>query len=153
MFLASEEHPDADVIRTKVNLDKNRRILPVVWKDDLLGGVHETGLSVGWGVEDLARILVGGAHDDETGRGIGSAVMFGLEIKTWGVHVKHADSAQVTGIPLTHVILHGRLDRIREFADNRDCPRGTGQMTFFVSVDGLFEGKEGEQDGEGSVQP
>ena len=79
--------------------------------------------------------------------------MFGFEIKTWDVHVKHANSAQVTGIPLTHVILHGWLDRIREFADNRDSPRGTGQMTFLVSVDGLFEGEEGEQDGESCVQP
>jgi len=141
------------VISTKVNRNKNRGTLPVVGKDDLFGSVYETGFSVGWRVEDLARILVGRAHDDETGRVTGSADMSGLGIKTWDVHVKYADSAQVTGIPLSHVILHRWLDRIREFADNRDSPRGAGQMTFFVSVDGLFEGEKGEQDGESCVQP
>ena len=67
MLLSSEEHPEADVISMKVNWGKNRGNLPVVWEDDLLGRVDEARLSVGWRVEDLAGILVGRAHDDETG--------------------------------------------------------------------------------------
>ena len=56
-------------------------------------------------------------------------------------HVKHADGAEVTGIPLTHVTLHGWFERISEFTDNRDSPCSSGQMTFLVSVNGLFKGQ------------
>ena len=78
MLLAGEEHPEAGGRDQRGRkLGGNRGFLPVVWEDDLLGRVDETGLSVGWGVEDLARILVGRGHDDETGREIGSADMFG----------------------------------------------------------------------------
>lgn len=79
--------------------------------------------------------------------------MFASEIKRGNGHVKHADGAQITSIPLTHVTLHGRFERISEFTDNRDSPSGTGQMAFLVSIYGLFEGQQGEQDGEGRVQP
>ena len=79
--------------------------------------------------------------------------IFASEIRWRNGHVKHADSAQVTGIPLTHVTLHGRFERISEFTDNRDGPSGPRQVTFLVSIDRLFEGQQGEQDGEGCVQP
>ena len=76
-----------------------------------------------------------------------------IEKSNRDVHVEYADGAQVTGIPLTHITLHGRLHRVGEFPDNRDSPCGPGQMAFFVSIHGLFESKEGEQDGEGRIQP
>ena len=67
------------------------------------------------------------------------------------IHVKHANCAQVAGIPLAHIALHGWFERIREFTDNRDSPRRSGQMTLLVSVDGLLECKEGEHDGKSRV--
>ena len=141
------------VIRTEGAQWENQGHVPVIREDDLLGGMNETGLGIGGRVEDFAGILIGRGHNDETTWGIASTDTVGQEFKLGDGHVKYANSAQVAGIPLAHVTLHGGLERIREFTNYRDSPSRSGQMAFFVSVDGLFECKEGEQDGKGRVQP
>jgi hypothetical protein len=154
---ASKEHPRTRTVSTKGHRrekeKKKTRDLPIIGEDDLLGGVDETGFGIGWRVEDLARILIGGGHDDETACRIGSAdTLRRISIKGNG-HVKYANRAQVTGIPLTHVTLHGRLNRVREFTNNWDGPFGPGQVALLVAVDGLFEREEGEEHGKSRVQP
>jgi len=83
VLLTGEEHPEADVIRAEENWGEILIFLPVVREDDLLGSMYETWLSISWRVEDLARILVGRAHDDETGRGMMDlGDTFGFEVKS-----------------------------------------------------------------------
>ena len=77
--------------------------------------------------------------------------MFGGQTERKDKHVKHANSAQFTGIPLTHITLHGGFDGISEFTDNWNSPGCPRQVTFFVSINGLLECQEGEQDGESCV--
>lgn len=97
--------------------------------------MNETRFGICWRVEDFPRIFVRRGHDDETANGIGSADIFTSEIGCDDKHVKYANSAQVTGFPLTHVALHGRFERISEFTDNRNGPFVPRQMAFFVSID------------------
>jgi len=84
--------------------------LPVIWEDDLFGGMDEARLSIGRGVKDLARKLIGRGHDDETAWGIAQRRCSHRKSNKGDGHVKYANSAQVTGIPLTHVTLHGRFE-------------------------------------------
>jgi len=58
VLFASEENPISGVIRTGNLGKKVGDFLPVVRENYLFGGMNETGLSVGRGVEDFTRILV-----------------------------------------------------------------------------------------------
>lgn len=53
-------------------------------------------------------------------------------------HVEHARHAQFAARPLSLVPLQPGVHRILELADDGDRPFGTGQVSLFVPVYGLF---------------
>lgn len=69
------------------------------------------------------------------------------------LHVENADDAQGTRVPLPHVPLETGLERVGELANDGNGPVVPGEMALLVPVDGLLEGEEGEDDGDGRVQP
>jgi hypothetical protein len=73
--------------------------------------------------------------------------------KSMSLHIKDADGTEIPETPLLYVTLHGGMEGIGEFTDDGDGPRRTGQMTLFVSVHGLLEDEQGDDDGEGRVKP
>lgn len=95
-------------------------------------------------VQDLSRVLVGRSDDDETTRGAARRTISLMSLTTppreHGVdsHVKDARHAQFAARPLSLVPLQPGVHRILELADDGDRPFGTGQVSLFVPVYGLF---------------
>ena len=68
-------------------------------------------------------------------------------------HIEYTNGTKSTRVPLSHVALHGGFHGIREFTDEWNGPCRAREMFFLVPVHGLLEDKEGDDEGEGGVEP
>ena len=102
-------------------------------------------------IEDFARILRARRHDNKSRK-----PDFKFPNQNRGRrdrHVEDTESAQRSGVPLLHVAFHCRIHRVCEFTNDGDSPAVTRKMFFLVSIHGLFEGKESENDGQCRIGP
>ena len=121
----------------------NIRYLPVIRHQNRLSRVDEAGLCVIRWIEDFDSIIPRRSHDNETwnwesmGRHELKMLIFRFTPLCWHeeyVHIEYTDSTQSARVPLTLVTLHSRIQRISKLSNDWNCPFGSWEMRFFVTI-------------------
>lgn len=69
------------------------------------------------------------------------------------LHVENTNGTQSTGVPLFHIPFHRGLHWIGKFADEGNSPLVSGQVLLLLSIYGLLEDKERNENSSGGAKP